>query len=530
MQWISLGAALVLLDAALTFRNVWPTPAIWWSGALSIELAACLLLVAACRRRIARRSAALFAALSGLWTVLAIGRYSEVTTPALYGRDINLYWDLQFIPDVVAMVTRVAPLSAVALGTAAAATAVALLAGLLFLAWRRVGEALLGNALERRALVALALLVAALYVPMRAREMFPDDSAFPSAVTLTYARQIRLATLAAATELGATPPMDSDLSRVAGADVFLVFAESYGAISYDRPEIAQGLAASRAGFEAAVRESNRQVVSAFVESPTFGGSSWLAHLSLLSGIDVRDPATNAKLMTEPRDSLVRAFGRHGYRTVGLMPGMRRSWPEGAFYGFDEIYGAERLAYRGPHFGWFGIPDQYSLDRLDALEGSRAPRPPLFVVFPTLSTHFPFTPTPPYQPDWARLSTRTPYDDEETDRAYAREDDMDWINFAPGYIDAMVYNFATIGGYLRRQADRDLVMILIGDHQPPAVLSGANATWDVPVHIIASRADVLDRFVARGFRAGLTPAKASMSPMHALLPVILDAFGDRPDRE
>ena len=50
-------------------------------------------------------------------------------------------------------------------------------------------------------------------------------------------------------------------------------------------------------------------MSAFVESPTFGGSSWLAHISLLSGIEVRDPDTNAKLMTAHRDTLVRAFGR-----------------------------------------------------------------------------------------------------------------------------------------------------------------------------------------------------------------------------
>jgi hypothetical protein len=343
---------------------------------------------------------------------------------------------------------------------------------------------------------------------------------------VTYARQIRLATLAAATALDPAPPMDSDFSLVSEADVFLVFVESYGAIAYDHPAIANGLTASREALAAAIRDSNRQVVSAFVESPTFGGSSWLAHLSLLSGIEVREPETNARLMTEQRDTLVRAFGRRGFRTIGLMPGMRQRWPEGAFYGFDEIYGAERLAYQGPYFGWFGIPDQYSLHRLDALEARRAPRQPLFVVFPTLSTHFPFTPTPPYQPDWARLSSAAPYDEKAIDRAFAREDEMDWIDFAPGYVEAMAYDFQTLGGYLRKRADDDLVMILIGDHQPPAVLSGARAPWDVPVHVVASRAEVLERFTARGFRAGLAPAKPSISPMHALLPIILDAFGNR----
>ena len=41
--------------------------------------------------------------------------------------------------------------------------------------------------------------------------------------------------------------------------------------------------------------------------------------------------------------------------------------------------------------------------------SQPARPPLFVFFPTISTHFPFSPTPPYQPDWPRMLTDTPYD-------------------------------------------------------------------------------------------------------------------------
>ena len=164
---------------------------------------------------------------------------------------------------------------------------------------------------------------------------------------------------------------------------------------------------SRAGLEAAIRDTQRDVVSAYVESPTFGGSSWLAHLSLMSGVEVRDAASNASLMTQQRETMVTAFERHGYRTVALMPGLRQRWPEGAFYGFDDIYGAARLDYRGPEFGWFAVPDQFSLARFEALERSQPSQAPRFVFFPTISTHFPFSPTPPYQPDWARMLTDTP---------------------------------------------------------------------------------------------------------------------------
>ena len=82
--------------------------------------------------------------------------------------------------------------------------------------------------------------------------------------------------------------MDADLALVRGADVFLVFIESYGAVSYERPEFAPHLAASRAALERGHPRHRPESVSAFVESPTFGGSSWLAHISLLSGVEVRD--------------------------------------------------------------------------------------------------------------------------------------------------------------------------------------------------------------------------------------------------
>ena len=149
--------------------------------------------------------------------------------------------------------------------------------------------------------------------------------------------------------------------------------------------------------------------------------------------------------------------------------------------------------------------------------------PRFVFFPTLSTHFPFNPTPPYQPDWTRVSTARPFDGPAIVRAYARE--PDWMNFTPRYIDALSYELATFAGYLLKHADRDVVMILVGDHQPPALVSGQGASWDVPVHVIANRTAILDRLTAHGFRPGLTPDRPSLGRMYALLPVLLDSFGD-----
>ena len=108
----SLTAALVLLNASLTFGNIWPTPAIRWQGELSVELASFILLLVIASRWLGPPSRAALGWLSALWVLLAIGRYADVTAPALYGRDINLYWDLRYVPDVVSMLVRVAPLVA----------------------------------------------------------------------------------------------------------------------------------------------------------------------------------------------------------------------------------------------------------------------------------------------------------------------------------------------------------------------------------------------------------------------------------
>ena len=114
-------------------------------------------------------------------------------------------------------------------------------------------------------------------------------------------------------------------------------------------------------------------MSAFVESPTFGGNSWLAHISLLSGLEIRDEDANVLLMRSKRDTLISAFGRRGYRTIAVMPGLQQSWPEGIFYGFNAIYDGETLDYKGPPFGWWTIPDQFAVARLDAAEIEPRPR-------------------------------------------------------------------------------------------------------------------------------------------------------------
>ena len=528
-HWIGLACGLALLNLSLTFSNVWPTLGIRLTGDLSVELAVVALSLVLAWRWIETRSRGTLRWLPALWVVLIVGRYADVTARSLYGRDINLFWDLRHMPNVGAMFSAVAdPWLRIGIIAGLLIIPVAMyavsrwaLARLVVATFDARGRGVLGVAAGGVLLLGVAQVVGA---------RTPGDLQFSAPVTPAYAEELSELVYemsgAGVRSLGPPPSMSSDLSRVDGADVFVVFLESYGMVSWDRPEFSAELVDARTRLTADIRETGRSVVSARVESTTFGGESWLSHISLLSGTEVRDPGTNKRLMAQERDTLVKAFGRRGYRTVAVMPGLQRAWPQGAFYGFEEVYDLARLDYRGPSFGWWDLNDQFALARIDALEIAAQPRRPVFVFFPTVTTHAPFVPTPPYQPDWARMLTPSPYDDVDLDRAWS--DYPDWLNLGPSYVKALAYAYRTVGGYLRLRSERDVVLVLVGDHQPPALVSGEGASWDVPVHIVASRPAVLGRLLRHRFVDGLVPPSQTVARMDTLLPILLDAFGTRDD--
>src|SRR5688572_10478084 len=211
-------------------------------------------------------------ALSVAWLFLVLGHYAAATAPALYGRDVNLYWDLRFVPDVAAMVVRVAPWWLIVVTSLAAAAALVALYVAIRWALGRVADAL-DSAAARLTLLTIAAATVLLFAGHQVNLFVPELYGFSQPVTVTYARQARLALvgLTGSARVAPSPALNADLSLVRGADVFLIFVESYGAVSFDRPDFAGPLAASRADLERAVRETNRGMVSAFVESPTFGG-------------------------------------------------------------------------------------------------------------------------------------------------------------------------------------------------------------------------------------------------------------------
>jgi len=525
-QWAALVAALVVLNLALTFGNVWPTLWILPRAELSLELSLLLLALAAWTAFVRPLGTKTIVALTLLVLVFALGRYAEVTAPALYGRPVNLYWDSQHLPKVAAMLAQVGPWWLVGALVLGLVVLVGALCGALAWCLKSVVHAL-RVPLARRAVGALAAALLALYALGNLLDWPRVLHKYSLPVSATFLQQARFVVAASTADpsrdLPGLPLPKGELERLEGDDVLLMFLESYGAVTYDDPAIARVVAPARDELAHAVAETGRHIVSAYASSPTFGGGSWLAHASFMSGVEVRDTGDYMLLLTQQRETWPTLFRDAGYRSIAVMPGMRSAWPEGSFYNFDTIYDELALEYRGPEFGWWRIPDQFSLARIAELEAHSDSHAPLMVFMPTINTHIPFLPVPPYQADWQRVLEHEPYPPEDVDASLAQM--PDWEALGGPYADSFVYTFTYLAGYVRDRAGADETLVLIGDHQPAASVAGVGARWDVPVHVVTSRADLAAALVKAGFVDGvaLAPQQRPIVTLPELSVLLLDTF-------
>lgn len=525
---VQAALALLVLNALLTLRNGWPAPWPELVAGVSLEL---VLALSALALWIGWRGRAPGAQglrwLAGASVFVIAAHYLDATAAALLGRPLNLYWDAPHALSVL----RISGVGAGALGLALLGLVLAL--ALLYVAvrasWDRLGQALASSGSLRSGVLLASWLLLCVFA---LHDVGGRDTRFLFAqpTTPALARQVELL-VAARLPGGAALTASPDFSRhsLAGlhrSDVLLLFAESYGACTLDDPQQARALAPAREQLLRQIEASGRGVVSARVVSPTFGGSSWLAHAALLAGVDTHDPGDYERLLASDRPSLVQHFRQQGWRTVNWMPGLQKPWPEGGFWGFDRYADAAGIGYQGLPWGHWRIPDQAALAQLQSQELADAPsqRQPRFMVMATLASHMPFVPLPPLLPDLAHAADPAAYTAQQLEAAQRVPGTSRNYSGTPAYLDSLRYTFQWLGGYLAKEAPQDLVTVMLGDHQPWAVVSGSEASWEVPVHIISRDRALLDRLVSRGFVPGLAPPPSQAPrPMHELTAVLLDAF-------
>jgi hypothetical protein len=518
MRRLVLGLILLLYwNALFTFENVPSTPAMRLVPKLSVELLVLVVLLAAAKEigyslsRLVRGGVAL------LLLLAATVRYVDVTAFGVLGREFDLYGDFPHVHRVLAMFLEV-----MTPGLGLLLVSLVLLAAGLAFFFNWVGLGVLDHALEnawwRRGLGAASTAGIAAFLVW--------GGSFAQPVSAIAARQIGhlregVAVAPAVVELD-LPELsaDSNLARLAGSDVYLIFLESYGITLFEDAHHFRSLEPRYRELESRLSKAGYFFSSTQIQSPTFGGGSWRAHATLLSGVDVGSEHRYNALLASKRKTLVHFLKERGYRTVAAEPGIKWYWPDGLFYGFDRIYDFEALDYKGPPMGWWKIPDQFTLYRLYKDEIARAEKP-LFVKASLIMTHIPYYPVPAYVPDWRRFDDGTAYP--AGLKSVAHDAYRDLMELSTWYVAAVGYELEVLEGFLQSYVPDDALVIIVGDHQPPKLATHDNDSWAVPMHVLSKREGLVRAFDAIGFETGLVPLQKSSLHMADFLERFLEIF-------
>lgn len=469
---------------------------------------------------------------AGLGLVLIV-KLADIGFFIAFDRPFNLVFDWSFLPPAVGLVEDTAgKAGAIAAAVGVCLLIVALVAGMAFAGVRlaRVVAGRRRTAGRTAAVLALVWLVCAVFglqfeqgEPIAAR----------SAASLTYHEARRLTSdlqdrAAFAQEVGTdafrgTPPQQL-LTALRGKNVLLTFVESYGKVAVQDSDIAPGVDAVLDAGTLALRAAGFNARSAFLTSSTTGGGSWFAHSTLESGTWVSNQQRYDDLVGGDRLTLAKAFGNAGWRTVADDPANGRDWPEGKFYGYQQVYDDRNVGYRGPNFSYATMPDQYTLEAFQDNELAQPGHPPVMAEIDLVSSHWPWAPLPRLV-GWDQVGDGSIYQPMPAQGKQLADVWSDPAKVRAAYGDSIQYSLNSLISYVQHYGDDNTVLVFLGDHQPNTAVTGSeNASRDVPITIVAKDPSVLNRISGWGWQDGLRPdPQAPVWPMSAFRDKFLTAF-------
>lgn len=501
---------------------------------IPVEGLAGLLVLLVLPARPRRIVAAIGGALLGLLTIL---RFLDMGFLATLVRPFDPIQDWSLIGDGYNFVTAsFGKAAGVGAAILAGLLVVALIAGMT-LAMLRVTRLVVGQRRTTTRVVAVLSVVWLGAAALGTQLVAPVPIASRSAASLAYqeATQIPVSlhdqaefdALAGVDAFRTTPNSDL-LTALRGKDVVFTFIESYGRSAVEDPAYAPQVDAALDQGTQELKSAGFASRSGFLTSPVAGGGSWLAHATFGSGLWIANQNRDHSLTSSDRLTLTSAFHRADWDTVAVMPGTISAWPEANFYGIDRTYSRDDLGYKGLNFSWSPMPDQYTLEQFQQREYGKAGRQPMMAELVLTSSHIPWTPVPKMLP-WNAIGDGSGYDAlvKATDGPDVVWQDPNRVR--AGYRDSVVYSIDSLVSWVKTYGDKNLVMVFLGDHQPAPIITGAKASRDVPVTIVAHDPAVLDRVADWGWSDGLRPAAtAPVWRMDAFRDKFLTAFGNQPD--
>lgn len=455
--------------------------------------------------------------------VLRLLRIGDTVVPMYLNRPFNFYLDSAYLYglyDLLKTSSRQGDFPLLAAGAAIVALGVCTLS---WYAWQRAARALINDRLRFAFLGASGLLLGAFLVWGEQPAKLPALVRLAQEIHSAHRQSNQQQTFAdqlehLARERSAGP---SSLNGLGGADVLLFIVESYGSVVFSQPRYRQAMESTMDKFGNTLTRHGFEAVSSSLLSPIYGGASWLAHATLEFGVRVENDLEKNALLRSSLEPMAALFRKNGYRTVSVMPGTRLAFPQGAAFGYEQVYYAWHFGYQGPPFGWAPMPDQFVLDWVRRREWT-APAQPIFARYVLVSSHASFSIQPPYIADWQTIGDGSLYNTREPVLYPIEWPDLS--NAGEAYLRSLDYEFETLGNYLAQYVERDTLVIILGDHQPNLQLTGPGEAWSVPVHVISRNPRLLKPFRELGYTGGLFPDQPlPHAGMETFLPEFLHDF-------
>jgi hypothetical protein len=526
LRW---AAAFTLLDLILVMPR-WPEDLIFQSFLrLPLELPLILLLLLLLPGFL--KTAARWL-LTAAILLLAVLKIADLTTFMIFGREFNAFVHLPPVLAGLNVVERGFGALAAAAIVAVVIAAVITLALVIHWSLKTLGTAPVSSSRPRPILASLMML-AAFFVFDRA-DIQNDGTPLAAVEGIDPLRDHAIAHWDShgdrdrfrqhmAKEEFRDVPSGQLLNALGRTDVLFVLIESYGRGTVENPLFASKIGESLSDFEKEIGAAGFSARSAWLESSTAGGQSWLAQSTLMSGLRIDRAGRYDALLMSGHPTLVSDFARAGWRTVAVMPALVNEWEAADFFGFDGVYTAGNLGYRGKPFNWITMPDQYTLSAFHARELAGKDRKPVMAEIALVSSHMPWTPIPNLMP-WDAIGDGAVFD--EANR-HGEAPKTLWQNkdkVRDYYRQSITYVLDTVKSYVATHGSDDLMLVLLGDHQPVPFVIDNDPSRQVPVHVIAKRPDLVKALGAWGWSDGMTPAAtAPVMPMEDMRKRVLTTF-------
>ncbi|HXK18296.1 MAG TPA: sulfatase-like hydrolase/transferase [Polyangiaceae bacterium] len=534
-QALAFFSAWALFDVMLNLRYPGDEPALWYllPSVDVLVLFAYLMWFGSMGRKIPTLARG---AVVGWFFFVRLLRVGDGMQEAYYGQPFHLSTDLALAPELVRFAFTSLPWWQFAL---ALLGVLVVLSGLAWLLYRSLGFAEVylrepGHMRLAAGVAAVAFVVPfAVGRPFEHRRLFWGGFAASSVPRLknelTFSLNVVSERADFASKIAATQRQlqsaPHDLKKLGGHNVYLFVVESYGETVFRRPGFVAATRSLFDGFEAELGARGFSMATGVLASSTYGGRSWLANATLSTGVKTSGQLEYALVLAKQPKAIAKFFEAAGYRTVLVQPGTTRPWPKGAFYGFDQRYYAWNFDYRGPSFAWATMPDQYVVDFVHRREVAVAPGP-LFVEYVLISSHVPWSVQPRLVSDWSRLKDGALFN-----QLKPVTFPIEWPKFqnaGDAYVRSIDYDLQVLKRYIADNVHDDSLIIILGDHQPVADVTGHAASRGVPVHVISRNEALLQPFYARGYRRGMRPGpERPPDGLETFLPNLLTDFSIGP---